>query len=51
MHVLKIEKSNKKKILCKLKIFLRVCIKCNYQRFTVYIMYMVHQDGIIYPLI
>lgn len=26
-----------------------LCIKCNYQRFTVYIMYMVQQDGMMYP--
>lgn len=35
-------KSNKKKAVCGSR---SLCTKCNYQRFTVYIMYMVQQDG------
>lgn len=42
-------KSNKNKNVCGSRIIFCVCIKCNYQRFTVYIMYMVEQDGMMYP--
>lgn len=41
-------KSNKNETFVDPGIFF-VCTKCNYQRFTVYIMYMVQQDGSMFP--